>query len=238
METRALSRQLILILSAPFILVSGLAEIFNAWNVREDIGRCLRTIDLVGGRVPTSFVGVLVAAEDHRNHLHIGVDPIAIIRAAYSFVRGRSLQGASTIEQQFVRVVTNRYERTLIRKVREQAVAIAVSRRRPKTLIASAYLAIAFYGSRYEGLNGLRRVCGHELNRATPLSIRGMIARLKYPEPMHPSAAWRDRHRLRAEYIAARHGAANNALQPTEQTGASFACAKLAPVCSAAELGR
>ncbi len=207
-----------LILSAPFILVSRMAEIFDVWNIREDIGRCLRIVDLVGGLVPNSFVGVLVAAEDHRNHLHVGVDPIAIIRAAYSLVLGRSLQGASTIEQQLVRVVTNRYERTLIRKVHEQALAIAISRRRPKALIASAYLAVAFYGSRYEGLDGLRRACGRELNLASLLSIRGMIARLKYPEPMHPSAAWKDRHRARTEYIATRQGAANNALQPTEQT--------------------
>src|SRR5208337_2064528 len=65
--------------------------------------------------LPTNLRQALIAAEDHRFFNHGGVDPIALVRAIVRFhLRGR-LQGASTIEQQLVRTVTMRYDRTVLR---------------------------------------------------------------------------------------------------------------------------
>jgi penicillin-binding protein 1A len=170
-------------------------------SIREDIKKCIKVVDSSINEVPIEFILTLVAAEDHRSALHKGIDPIAMVRAAYVRLRSGDVQGASTIEQQFVRVVTNRFERTARRKIREQILAIAVSRRRNKFQIAAAYLSIAFYGSECTGVKGLRSCCGHNLVTAQENDILGMISRLKYPEPLYPSVQWKNKLHWRIAYI-------------------------------------
>ena len=55
-------------------------------------------------------------------------------------------EGASTIEQQLVRVLTNDYERTLKRKLKEIYLASHLRKYADKETIAIAYLDIAYYG--------------------------------------------------------------------------------------------
>ena len=158
-----------------------MSEVFDLWGIRSDIMCCLEIIDSMANSVPHAFIGVLVAAEDHRNSFHPGVDPIAMIRAVCVRVKCGQIQGASTIEQQFVRVVSKRYKKSIGRKIREQALAIAVSRYKSKTEIASAYLAIAYYGANSIGIQGLQ---------------------LKDPEPLTPSLHWQIKRNKRMGYIA------------------------------------
>lgn len=103
-----------------------------------------------------------------------------------------------------MRVVSGRYERTLARKAYEQVLAICVSRRRRKAKIANAYLTIACYGSNMVGIDGLRAKLGNPLSTCDMGGIREMIARLKYPEPSRPTAAWERRVQARVTYIERR----------------------------------
>ena len=202
---------LITVLSVPFVLLSRIAELFNVCGIRKEVRKCLEVVDSSWQLVPRPFLAPLVAGEDHRNELHYGVDPIAMIRAAYVRIRSGRIQGASTIEQQFVRVVTGRFERSARRKIREQILAIAVSRRREKSQIASAYLSIAFYGSGCVGIEGVNG-CYRE-NPSVPerKEILELIARLKYPEPSQPTPDWRRKLNSRIEYIRGREEqSANN----------------------------
>ena len=192
---------LLALLSAPFVWLARAAEAWNTFGIRSDIEKCLDVVDSHGISLPGAFVISLIAAEDHRNALHQGVDPIAMLRAMYVRCRFGDVQGASTIEQQFVRVVSGRYKRTLARKVYEQALAICVSRRRGKVQIANAYLAIAYYGSGIVGIDGLRARLGADLWSPDIGRIRAMIARLKYPEPSRPTEAWRTKVGARVAYI-------------------------------------
>ena len=185
-------------------MVARVIDNWNVWRIRSDIDRCLDVIDSVKITLPTTFLQSLIAAEDHRNVYHLGVDPIAVLRAIYVRLLLGHFQGASTIEQQFVRVVSGRYEKKLARKMYEQLLAIAVSRRRSKNQIASAYLSVAFYGSGKIGVAGLRAHLGNDLSLARLNDIRGMIARLKYPEPLKPTSAWQRKIRQRIEYISLR----------------------------------
>ena len=198
-------KALLLLLSLPFIAFSRLAEALNLWNVRSDLARCLRTVDEFADQhtLPNRLLRALVVAEDRRNADHFGVDPIGMMRAAASLVTRNGLQGASTIEQQFVRVVTKRYERTISRKIREQALAIALSRRRTKKQISATYLQVAFYGHGLVGVQGLYRLCGNSLWSSSSMTVYGAIARLKYPEPLNPSDHWKQKLSHRVAYIAA-----------------------------------
>ncbi len=204
MATRTILVIFSTVLSVPFVIFSRIAEAIDLWGIRSDIAVCLRKADCraIQCPIPKEFIQALVVAEDRRNAIHFGVDPIGMIRAALSLVTGNGIQGASTIEQQFVRVATNRYERTICRKIREQALAVAVSRRRRKTEISKAYLSLAFYGHGLTGVAGLTTLCGTTLKSCDPELIFRAIARLKYPQPPLPSDQWSGKLVRRASYIS------------------------------------
>jgi monofunctional glycosyltransferase len=129
----------------------------------------------------------LISGEDHRHSWHIGFDPIAIGRACWRRLARGKREGASTIEQQIVRVITNRRERTLRRKLREIALAILVARHYPKHDLPSVYLWIGYYGWR---MNGYRQACRRLGMPPHALSLEEaamLVARLKYPEPRQTS---------------------------------------------------
>jgi penicillin-binding protein 1A len=54
------------------------------------------------------LIAHLISGEDHRFYNHIGFDPIAILRAIYKRIDAGKIEGASTIEQQYVRTCTER----------------------------------------------------------------------------------------------------------------------------------
>ena len=126
---------------------------------------------------------LLISGEDHRHRWHPGFDAIAICRALWRRIAYGLREGASTIEQQIVRTITGRYERTLQRKLLEILLAILVSRFYAKSQLPAIYLAIAYYGWR---MNGYRQACERLKLHPSSLSLEdaaGLVARLKYPEP-------------------------------------------------------
>ena len=204
MAKRAILKVITLVLAFPWILVARIAEYLNLWRLNDVVAKCFSAIDSTKYDIPQSFVMVLVTAEDKRSAMHPGIDPIAIIRTLYVMCVKRRLQGASTIEQQFVRVVTGRYQRNFGRKFIEQVLAVTVARHRSKHQIAAAYLSIAFYGSGLYGIKALKNKCGHPLNASRLVDIVEMVSRLKYPEPVIPTESWRVKVLYRKEYIIAR----------------------------------
>ncbi|MAA66350.1 MAG: hypothetical protein CL581_16460 [Alteromonadaceae bacterium] len=112
-----------LFLSAPYILASRLVTQFGHVAIKTDIDRCSIATEAFSPRA-IYLRQALVVAEDHRNQLHYGIDPIAILSAFAGRVFKGKKRGASTIEQQFVRVITQRYERTVRRKIRGKRLGI------------------------------------------------------------------------------------------------------------------
>lgn len=126
---------------------------------------------------------LLVSGEDHRHSWHPGFDLIAICRALWRRLAYGSREGASTIEQQIVRTITGRYERTLHRKLKEILLATLVRASFPREVLPAVYLSIAYYGWR---MNGYRQACQRLGLRPPSLALveaAGLVARLKYPEP-------------------------------------------------------
>ncbi len=155
-------------------------------------------------KIPNSLVQFLIVAEDRRNPYHFGIDPVGILRAVWVNLTKARLEGASAIEQQFVRVATARYEKSMRRKLKEQLLAIGLCRTRSKIQIATAYLCIAHYGYRLAGLRGLHSICGKPLEDCSDRLLREAVARLKYPEPSIVSLSWKRKIELRSCYIAKR----------------------------------
>ena len=152
--------------------------------------------------VDPHFLERLVAYEDKRFHGHGGVDPLAAARAAMQAVQhGRIVSGASTLTMQTVRLLTDRRERTIPRKLAEAVRAIQLERRLDKRQILELYLNAAPYGGNIEGLRAASLVWfGREPQRLTLAQSALLIALPQSPETRrpdrHPEAARRARDRV------------------------------------------
>jgi membrane peptidoglycan carboxypeptidase len=154
-------------------------------------------------RLPSILVSALVLGEDHRFHSHAGVDPVAIVSATWRLLRWGRVSGASTVEQQLVRVLTGDRRRTISRKVREISLACTLDTLCEKSEIAGMYLAVAYFGWQMNGLEeACRRMC-IDLLTITPRQAAGLVARLKYPEPSCPSPQREALIARRTEYLLA-----------------------------------
>ena len=78
--------------------------------------------------LPDHVINSVLSAEDNRFYKHIGVDPLAIIRAIYlNYKSNKVVSGGSTITQQVARrnlYDTNLLRNKYVRKVREMYSAI------------------------------------------------------------------------------------------------------------------
>lgn len=180
------------------------------FNIKDKLNKCINVVDIKYSEIPDLFIIYLIAAEDHRSQYHFGIDQIGIIRAFFVWLKKGKVQGASTIEQQFVRVVTGDYQNSLFRKFKEQLLAIELTQKRNKNHIAKAYLAIAYYGYKCEGTIGIINLIGKELEFATELQIISFIAKLKYPKPSKNLIKWENKHNSRINYIKFRYNKITN----------------------------
>src|SRR5262245_58755153 len=99
----------------PRVLATVLERMLDAdWGaVRARIeGEAGRLADSPELAPPVVVQRLLVSGEDHRHGRHPGFDCVAIGRAIWRRLTQGANEGASTIEQQIVRVTTNRYERS------------------------------------------------------------------------------------------------------------------------------
>ncbi len=143
---------------------------------------------------------VLVSAEDHRFFKHCGFDVIAACRAIWRCLFRGVVEGGSTIEQQLIRILSGKYERTFRRKIREILLASLITEVIPKKSIPGVYLHVAYFGWR---MNGFKQAClrlNINPNKISLSEASALIARLKYPEPK-----WASDYRLKQIQIRRDH---------------------------------
>jgi len=170
-------------------------------SIIDDYNKCVGVVAGLRGKgcelVTDSLVRALVVGEDHRNALHYGVDPLAIVRAfKVRLIEGRR-QGASTVEQQLVRVVTGRFEKTPRRKLREQIIAVMLNSDFDKGELARSYLKVAYYGCSFVGAKGIERLRSGE----RPASDAAIVAHLKYPRSSSCNDSMAVKHSVRVSHI-------------------------------------
>ncbi|MFY8149179.1 MAG: transglycosylase domain-containing protein, partial [Prochlorococcaceae cyanobacterium] len=108
---------------------------------------------LVAGRMPELVRQAFIAAEDRRFYQHNGIDLLGISRAVLRNLRqGAVEEGASTITQQLARTVFLSQDRTLVRKLKEVALAGKLERQLSKQQILEQYLNFVYLGSSAYGV--------------------------------------------------------------------------------------
>ncbi|HJN36290.1 MAG TPA: transglycosylase domain-containing protein, partial [Prochlorococcaceae cyanobacterium Fu_MAG_50] len=106
------------------------------------------------GKMPILVEQAFIAAEDRRFYQHNGVDLWGIGRAVITNLRERSVrEGASTITQQLARTVFLSQDRTLMRKLKEAALAYKLERQLSKQQILEQYLNYVYLGASAYGVS-------------------------------------------------------------------------------------
>ncbi len=107
-----------------------------------------------GEEMPIHLLNALVAKEDERFMEHGGVDLWGIMRALYVDIRaGDTVEGASTITQQYVKNAYLTHDQTWRRKIKEALIALEIERKiDDKDQILAKYLNTVYFGNNAYGV--------------------------------------------------------------------------------------
>lgn len=142
-----------------------------------------------------NFIRATLAIEDRRFFLHKGVDPVAVLRAAFqNITNGRKISGASTLSMQTIRLLENR-PRTLSNKVIEAVHAVYLESCYSKDDILQLYFELAPYGGNIHGVKAAARKYFNKMPKELTLSESALLAGL----PQSPSRLRPDRYPERAK---------------------------------------
>ncbi|MBD5558416.1 MAG: PBP1A family penicillin-binding protein [Desulfovibrio sp.] len=104
--------------------------------------------------LPQAFL----AAEDDSFYHHMGVDPVAILRAAINnFRKGHTGEGGSTITQQLIKQLLLTSERSYTRKMKEAILAYRIEKDLSKKEILTIYLNQIYLGEHAYGVEAAAR---------------------------------------------------------------------------------
>ncbi|MFA6265190.1 MAG: penicillin-binding protein 1C [Pseudolabrys sp.] len=167
-------------------------------------GRLLRAYATQDGRwrlpatekdVDPRFLKLLFAYEDKRFLSHHGVDPEAMLRAAWQLgVTGHIVSGGSTLTMQVARLLEPREHRSFTAKLRQVTRALELEHALTKREILSLYLTLAPYGGNLEGIRAASLAYfGKEPKRLSLSEAALLVALPQSPETRRP-----DRHADRA----------------------------------------
>jgi membrane peptidoglycan carboxypeptidase len=104
--------------------------------------------------IPIHLLNALVAKEDERFMEHGGVDLWGIMRALWVDIRaGETVEGASTITQQYVKNAYLTHDQTWRRKIKEALIAVEIERKKDdKDEILADYLNTVYFGNNAYGV--------------------------------------------------------------------------------------
>ncbi|MGH3508994.1 MAG: transglycosylase domain-containing protein [Nocardioidaceae bacterium] len=152
-------------------------------------------------QVPKSVQDAVIAAEDRTFYTNKGIDPKSILRAAFSNAQGNATQGASTITQQYVKVLYLTQQRTITRKIKEAFLSLKMQQTRSKNEILQGYLNTIYFG---RGAYGIQAAANAYFNvNADQLSVaQGAVLAsvLNSPSALDPAGGSRNRAALLVRY--------------------------------------
>ncbi len=129
--------------------------------------------------MPPYLPQAFIAAEDRHFYQHHGIDPEGMLRAAIVDMRaGHVVEGGSTITQQLVKMLFLTPDRTMSRKLREMAGALALEHRLGKQQILELYLNRLYLGSGAYGVDAAAHVYFNKSARDVTVAEAAMLAAL------------------------------------------------------------
>ena len=113
-------------------------------------------------QIPMNVRNAVLAAEDRSFYSNRAFSITGIARAVINNLRGGSLQGGSTITQQYAKTAFLSPERTIQRKIKELVIAIKLENQLSKDQIFESYLNTIYFG---RGSYGVQTAAQQYFNR-------------------------------------------------------------------------
>ncbi len=217
--------------------VNSQSTIFQYAN-GEEIGRVgTQNRQIVPlAKIPLKVRQAVLAAEDKSFYSNKAFSVTGILRAAFNNLTGGSLQGGSTITQQYAKTAFLTPSRTIQRKVRELVIAIKLENELSKDQIFESYLNTIYFGrGSYGVMTASQQYFNRNVDQLT-LSQAAVIASiLRSPGLYDPAFAEGNAERLasRFEYVK------NNMLEEgwlSEEEAAKMKLPEVAPRATSGQL--
>lgn len=113
--------------------------------------------------VSPDFLASIIAVEDHRFYSHRGFDYVGILRAIKNNIIAMSTkEGASTLSQQYARLLYLNNERTWSRKIKEAFLTIRLESHYSKDEILKGYINTVYFG---HGIYGIKNASHYYFNK-------------------------------------------------------------------------
>jgi penicillin-binding protein 1A len=194
--------------------------------------------------VPKVVRHAVLATEDKTFYEHSGVDPFGILRATVNDLRGGSLQGGSTITQQYVKNTYVGTERTVWRKLKEAVLAVKIERELTKDELLERYLNTVYFGRGAYGVQAASQAYfGKDVNQIGLREGAYLAGLIRAPEladvTKDPVTATNRRNRTLTQMVDNGFITADDASEVRKQNLASYVVGKrnMAPRVVASEAG-
>jgi len=148
----------------------------------------MRSTNVPLSAISPYVVKATVAIEDETFFNHIGIRPVAILRATLSNIGSNSFgQGGSTITQQMIKNTLLNSDKSLTRKIKEMVLAIRIEKFYTKNEIIETYLNETPYGGTVYGVEEASRTYFNKSAKDLTLSESAYLASLpKSPTYLSP----------------------------------------------------
>ncbi|WP_338089666.1 transglycosylase domain-containing protein [Nocardioides lijunqiniae] len=151
--------------------------------------------------IPEDLQNAVIAAENRTFWSDPGIDPKGILRASFSNASGNSTQGASTITQQYVKILYLTQERSLTRKTKEAILSLKIRRQMTKSEILAGYLNTIYFGRGAYGVQAAARAYFDKPAKALNLRQSAVLASvLNNPTRLDPANGEAARETLLGRY--------------------------------------
>ena len=151
--------------------------------------------------IPLNLRHAVLAAEDRKFYSESAISPTGILRAVINDIRGGSLQGGSTITQQYAKTAFLTQDRTITRKVKEIVIAIKLGNQLSKDQILESYLNTIWFGRGAYGVETAAEVYfGRSVDQLTISQAAVLASILRSPGYYDPAYGENNMKRLQGRW--------------------------------------
>jgi len=151
--------------------------------------------------IPMQLRHAVLAAEDKNFYSNRAFSMTGILRAAFNNLRGGSLQGGSTITQQYAKTAFLTPKRDIKRKIKELIIAIKLENQFSKDQILENYLNTIYFGRGAYGVEtGAQLYFGRSANQLTLEQSAVLASILRSPGYYDPDYRKGNLERLQARF--------------------------------------
>jgi len=158
-------------------------------------------------KIPLNVRHAVLAAEDRGFYSNRAFSITGIVRAVFNNLKGGSLQGGSTITQQYAKTAFLTPSRTIQRKIKELVISIKLENQQSKDQIFESYLNTIYFGrGSYGVMTASQQYFNRNVDQLTNSQAAVIAAILRSPGLYDPAFKEGNEARLKARFEYVKKG--------------------------------